>query len=379
MSKNNLKHLISFVLIVFSSGIKFGSAIGVSLFDFVASILLIKLFLSKKLVFKRNELKYFIPIIIIQFVPFIFNEINGTRLLYSLRFLEYFVVGFYIYIYMSKTIFEEIYIKIFTLIGLFFLFSYFINSSLTPFTYIWESATFFSLVSVMMITKPKKTFFDKILLVFFISIVIICDQRTPIIATFICISFFFIKELNIIKIISISILALFILTTFVNSESSRLFLFISNFSFEDLKLTYGLIQDQSNYYDSYADFVYSNRSLLVEGGDLSLQLRLKKWVFALSQLNIVKVVFGLGPGYFGGAADSSLIRIFFETGLIGLFFWTRLILFLKKETDFILFLCIIINSLMIDTFYSSKITFITVLLFFLFKNRYNTSFHKATG
>lgn len=84
-------------------------------------------------------------------------------------------------------------------------------------------------------------------------------------------------------------------------------------------LEMGLSQARSK---SYTEFVYEERALIggAGSGDLSLHLRLRKWLHAVStmQKNNLKIIYGVGPAYFGKAADSSFLRIFLETGILGL-------------------------------------------------------------
>ena len=42
--------------------------------------------------------------------------------------------------------------------------------------------------------------------------------------------------------------------------------------------------------------------------------------------NAIRIIFGNGPGYFGGAADSSILRVFFETGISSIILWFSLLI-----------------------------------------------------
>ena len=111
---------------------------------------------------------------------------------------------------------------------------------------------------------------------------------------------------------------------------------------------------------TYDDFVYASRSLVDGTGDLSLQLRLRKWTYAFaSQYNNLHTFFiGLGTGFFAGAADSSLMRIYFETGVVGLFAWSlffRQVFRFQSSVIAYVTICFLLNGVFIDTLYSSRV------------------------
>jgi hypothetical protein len=110
---------------------------------------------------------------------------------------------------------------------------------------------------------------------------------------------------------------------------------------------------------SYHDFVYEDRNLFTEHGDLSFQLRLRKWMYYIGQLseNPMHIFYGFGVSAFGGAADSSLIRIFLEGGLIMFYFYWALVKQLVKYCysgkEYVYLM--IALSLMLDISFSSSV------------------------
>lgn len=61
----------------------------------------------------------------------------------------------------------------------------------------------------------------------------------------------------------------------------------------------------------------------IKNKDVSLLLRLHKWVFALKTYLYEPLVWiqGTGPGFAGPALDGGLVRLLVETGLLGIFLW----------------------------------------------------------
>ena len=157
-------------------------------------------------------------------------------------------------------------------------------------------------------------------------------------------------------------------------ENSRLFILLDSFSLDNIRLAANYAYEYANKSNSYAEFVYGDRQLLTDEGDLSFHFRLKKWAFALSEMNsFTRMIFGLGVGYFGGAADSSFLRIFFETGILGVLLWYSLLFKLLKKSYSAFIICVIINAVFIDTFYSSKICLITIIFFTYYEQKNKAS------
>ena len=110
---------------------------------------------------------------------------------------------------------------------------------------------------------------------------------------------------------------------------------------------------------SYSEFVIEERKLIgkSESGDLSLHLRLRKWLHAAAdmQKNYLKIIYGVGPAYFGKAADSTFFRVFFETGIIGValfsIWYAKLIGGIRKISSPIS-IYFLLSNVFLDVFYS---------------------------
>lgn len=117
---------------------------------------------------------------------------------------------------------------------------------------------------------------------------------------------------------------------------------------------------------SYHNFVHENRNLFTESGDLSFQLRLRKWMYYIGQFshNPTHILYGFSPGSFGGAADSSVVRIFLEGGVLMFYFYLvmirRLVDYSFHGKEYIYLL--VAMSLMLDLSFSSAVA---PLVFFL--------------
>jgi hypothetical protein len=125
---------------------------------------------------------------------------------------------------------------------------------------------------------------------------------------------------------------------------------------------------------SYREFVYQERELIggPGSGDLSLHLRLRKWLHAAStmQKNNLKIIYGVGPAYFGKAADSAFLRIFFETGVIGLimfFAWYVKFIGGIKNIASPTSLYFLVSNMFLDVFYSPLL--MSIMLPFLYNLR----------
>jgi len=80
-----------------------------------------------------------------------------------------------------------------------------------------------------------------------------------------------------------------------------------------------------------------NKSLLEGGADLSLLIRLTKWVYAAKSYyhqGPFYWIVGVGPGVWYNALDGGLLRILTETGIIGLLAFLSLYIFRPKYKKF---------------------------------------------
>lgn len=91
------------------------------------------------------------------------------------------------------------------------------------------------------------------------------------------------------------------------------------------------------------------------GIDWSTASRLYTYILALKSMNYYQIIFGKGPGFFGIALDSSFLRVFGESGIVGFFLMYLMLrqLFIKIANKEIT-TAVIINMLFVDILFSAR-------------------------
>ena len=268
-------------------------------------------------------------------------------LLYALRPLQYFLIFYFLV--------DRKFIKTTQLWGvitsIYYISKIAFNGLYFPFAYNWEVAFFYGIMIVYFANISVKKYLPQILIS--ALIVVLSDQKAIIISVILAT----LNRRSFLVLISITLIYLLYFY-----EGSRMESFISSFSFTE---TMEAIANGFNLLESkeidYFQFVYEDRSLLSSQGDLSFHLRLRKWLFAFKDMSVLEVLFGLGPGYFGGAADSSVLRLFFEGGALGLFFGFAVLKsssMLTRRVGIFLF----VSGIFLDTYYSSTCLSIFIIL-----------------
>lgn len=123
---------------------------------------------------------------------------------------------------------------------------------------------------------------------------------------------------------------------------------------------------------SSSNLEYFNNWLLREeysqyyGLDWSTGSRIYTYILAIKSLDFLGIIFGMGPGYFGYAIDSSILRIFVESGIIGLILFIiyyQKIFIYEKSTS--IRKAILINLLLVDVLFSARFFPILFLCYIL--------------
>lgn len=163
----------------------------------------------------------------------------------------------------------------------------------------------------------------------------------------------------------------------VNSSGiiSRINSFVNNETVNELLIIYENTKPATNRqdyfnqtYDEGLDEIISNAS----GGDASAFIRFTRWVTLVKTVieNPATILVGLGPSYAGKAIDGNYVRIFVETGFLGLItFIIFLTTFFKYEKNKLLIdymIVLSITAIFIDIF----VTFKAMFLFWMFYGRY---------
>ncbi len=222
--------------------------------------------------------------------------------------------------------------------------------SLGIYTYFWEYTYIFSLLLAPLVYS--KNYFFALLNVAFLLLI---GQRTSILNIgFIVYAIFLNGKLSYARFFGFLIIIISIFLSFSYLDIRALNAF-KEISFKDLYLAITSAIDIAGYY-SYEEFVFGDgREVLTDGGDLSLHLRFKKWGHAIASSDLYSLFFGLGSGYFGKAADSGWIRLFFEYGLLVFSIFISIIIKLIKLANPLQRLIIgifIISNMFLDILYS---------------------------
>lgn len=372
------KYLLLAFIAIFLGGIKiYPNTVSIGLYE-IAALFGGIIFIRKIKIFIRSEKKaffYMAFISIAQLIPLFASTVMGNppaafRLLFAFRIAEYFILIPSLYFAAKRITFHTLYIS--CMIGAISIpfFVQFAEHRWGIFQYSWELGAIYSLLFAFTIAYQNDTIpkIKKILvLIAASSVVAYTNQRSPMIAIILVTAAYGWKSRGVAtKTIISFILAISVIFVFLSEN--RLSKSFEEFNYEKVinVVSAGLLLAESS--PSYNSFVYENRSLLTEdgSGDLSFNLRIRKWAYAYVNMRPINFIFGLGPGYFGGAADSSFLRIFFETGIFGIICWLGLLIYLYrkfKNTRLLLF-AMIINAAFIDVFYSARTISVFAILFF---------------
>jgi len=335
----------------------------VTTFD-VASVGILALFIQTMSVQYSKVMRIAVLIVLSGFFSIVMNleTLNSTpkAVFYAVRILEYslwFYVGLRADTGLVKFLILVIFIKSIV--------SFYVGMYITPldylfFKYDYDIVATFLILSLFYLKGNNKG-------AMFLSLIAssLMSTRSAYFGIFYIVYYFI--QMNkgvILKNIPVILIFLFIIlaTTMNELLINRLLLV---FHYDNISAIYKAYQE-SIYATSYHDFVYENRSLFTDNGDLSFQLRLRKWMYYIGQLsgNPMHIFYGFGVSSFGGAADSSIMRIFLEGGLIMFYFYwalvKQLIKYCYSGKEYIYL--IIALSIMLDISFSSAVM---PLVFFL--------------
>jgi hypothetical protein len=337
--------LFNALVLLLGSTFKFFGAISVSVFDVYS------LKLSRYNVLNERYSHSQLALIVLVFWYLIRGVLQAYSdygiLLYAIRPLQYFLIYHFLVgrKFLNFTVVWALITSTYIISKLAF------NELYFPFAYNWEVAFFYGISIVHFTNVSVKKYLPLILISSLV--VILSDQKAIIISIIIA-------TLNRRSFVFLISLTLIYLLYFY--EGSRMESFISSFSLTEtmdaIANGFSILESQDS---DYYQFVYEDRSLLSSQGDLSFHLRLRKWIFALKDMSLLEIFFGLGPGYFGGAADSSVLRLFFEVGILGIFIGFGVLKsssMLTRRIGIFLF----ISGVFLDTYYSSTCLSIFIIL-----------------
>ena len=238
----------------------------------------------------------------------------------------------------------------------------------------YEFAGYLSLILIIFLisflnkkTKLKKTI-DLLLIVIIFTGVFYSESRISLIACIILLSIVVYINLFKNKILKISVLFLTVVLfafAMINPLKIKQFDRLSKIDITSYKQTTKIAYENTdyNYYKKTGNINYSIKTIK-STSDLSFALRISKWTTLIKEA--IKVpVFGMGLSLAGEAMDGSFVRLFVETGIVGLLLWCLLLITLLREShkfskdNFLivlgLILSLVIGSTFIDIFEASKV------------------------
>lgn len=183
----------------------------------------------------------------------------------------------------------------------------------------------------------------------FFGLIIISESKASILG--LIFSYFSIRNLNPIKIlILLFIIIIGLMNSRVQDLVSSFFIFINS---NVLEMIDAVPYSKSN--DEYLNNWFLREEYSeIYGLDWSSGSRIYTYILAIKSIDILGLFFGMGPGYFGFAIDSSVLRIFVETGIVGIIFF---IIFYNKifsAAQINIKSAILINLLLVDVFFSAR-------------------------
>lgn len=332
----------------------FGTNVGT--FD-VASIGILMLFIQTMSVKYSKVMKAVVLIVMSGFFSIIMNleTLNSIpqAVLYAIRILEY-SLWFYVGLRANMSL-----VKLLILvISLKSVVSFYVGTYITPLDYLFfkydhDIVATFLIISLFYLKNNNRS---AMLLSLIASSLM--STRSAYFGIFYIVYYFIQRNMGaVIKNTPVILIFLIIIiATSMNEVLIGRLMLIFNY---DNIAAIGIAYQESMHATSYNDFVYEDRNLFTVHGDLSFQLRLRKWMYYIGQLsgNPMHIFYGFGVSAFGGAADSSLMRVFLEGGLIMFYLYWALVKQLVKYCDSgkeYIYL-IIALSLMLDISFSSAV------------------------
>ncbi len=311
----------------------------------------------------KINLKGYLPILCLFGIYFLrsiiaSSEVGLISIVYALKIFEYFIVIFCI-----KDL-RQIFINRLLKIYILTIFVY-ILAELLGFNVglLWgDRATGhfggpyeLSAVALLFIFFLNKNFSLKILFVFIIFL-------TGTKASYLALLFGLLLFSNIRNLIPITIIG-FGFIVLINSYDERFFEFITNLANIDINFIIS-VWDSLPKIESHYEYMdqFNTRELNAdEAIDLSSFSRLYTYAIILKSFDLYSLIFGHGPGFFGTAVDSSILRVIAEVGILGFLPFLYIFInitnnFESKSKNLLLILSIIALS---DVFFSAR--FLTTL------------------
>jgi len=296
-----------------------------------------------------------------------------TGVIYSIRGIEY-MLFFYLGYYLANSKFDlDIFVKAYILYATVIILLQYLhlvpvvsnfggNRAIANTGGPWELAVLIS----FMVYYSFKNLDNKFYFIISMVILLLTQSRITTFAVLVVFLFTFIKKLTLKKILVIllSILFISIYFLYVNSELITRYLEIINM---DTFKSLSQIINQFNFTidrEYYFMMTYgSNLSdVLAMEGDSSALIRFTRWFLLIGMTLSTKLstFIGLGPSFASSAVDGNYVRLFIETGFIGLFIFMYVIYLVYKQfsNDFVMrsfIITIVVTAFFIDIYTTYKV------------------------
>lgn len=327
----------------------------------IISLLIIDLY-QNKFVLKVNYNLIFFPFLYICWsILFSFKSFEINSFYYGIRFIELLFLTVIIQnMYLNdiqKIIFFTFIISIFwLLVELIFMPEYIVNwrtRFTAQYTGPFELASIFLLFFLFYRKKTLK------ILSFFITVI------TNTKAIFLSYFVIFLNKIRYIHLIFF-ITPLGFLLFFYENSSIRIF---DLFTLDKLNFDIFNLIPTSNNHKEYINFFYQ-RNLYSFTGDASTDLRISTYIGVFKSLDLISFFIGNGPGYYGKAVDSSVIRIYCEGGL---FMFIAFSIYLKELLNVfkskLVSIGILILFLTVDLIFSLRFIILFILIYSILNNQ----------
>lgn len=224
---------------------------------------------------------------------------------------------------------------------------------------------------------------DKLLSIVALSLIIATASRSTIVAVAIVMFVYWIFDngrINMNKVICSGVLVslfYFVLDAFLASDSevffiSRLLTFFNSDTIDAWSKIYDDIYVASDRLEYYLNTLSEESISQITnfGGDTSAMIRFSRWATLVKTTcsDELSLVFGLGPSFASSAVDGYFVRVFAETGAVGILFFLNYIYkfstVVKNHKVLLPYICILImTALFIDIFVTYKPMILLWLLF----------------
>lgn len=228
----------------------------------------------------------------------------------------------------------------------------------------WELALVSAFMSFYFFREGNYLFLVLSILTLFLT-----DSRITIFSVLIVFIFYFLFSSNFrfkAKIVFFVLSVLFLLISVSFGLGGRLLslsindLFLR--AFTAYQLSFPVRSSEEYFYLTYSDVALNN--MLSGEGDGSANVRFTRWFFLIKTVfnDSISVFLGLGPSFAGKAVDGNYVRIFAESGFVGLFsylvFFVTSFFYLKDLVIKMFLITLCVTALFIDSFVTYKAMFL---------------------